>query len=252
MKSIYAVGCSFTKFPNVNESELWPAVLANKFDCCVINDGIPGGSNYRSFRKITEFIDTYPKSLEDVFFIIEVTSPLRFEFSEDANNGWSRVVMNLPKVRTTNGVIPSNKNIQYTSAQSLGELMRNFFEARKLRNIGEEKLSAKLINYNEQEEYYEFIRQLSQLSFYFERHNLKYTLLSFIIPKLTTDQLSFVNNNFNWLVKNDVHSSNIHSMYSEVDEETAKINNYHPTKENHIEIANFIHKNINIQVDKDI
>ena len=222
MKHIYAVGCSFTKFPNVKETELWPAVLAEKTNCSVINDGMPGGSNNRSFRKLVEFLTTTNIPKDDITFLVQITSPIRFEFQEYENGSWARVVMNVKGKQAHTPVISNSTGISKS----------------KIIRAGRKKLNAKMLNYYDEEEWYDYIRQLSQISHLLETYNVNYRLLSFIIPKLTEERLYFLNNNFKWISGN-IQESNIHEMYT-YDPDTAKENQHHPTLENHIEIANYI------------
>ena len=53
----------------------------------------------------------------------------------------------------------------------------------KIIRAGRKKLNAKMLNYYDEEEWYDYIRQLSQISHLLETYNVNYRLLSFIIPK---------------------------------------------------------------------
>ena len=138
----------------------------------------------------------------------------RFEFQEYENGSWARVVMNVKGKQAHTPVI-SNSTIISKS---------------KIIRAGRKKLNAKMLNYYDEEEWYDYIRQLSQISHLLETYNVNYRLLSFIIPKLTEERLYFLNNNFKWIADN-IQESNIHEMYT-YDPDTAKENQYHPTLEN--------------------
>ena len=146
MKTLYTVGCSFTKFDqNVPENKLWPSLLAGKLNYSVINEGKQGGSNQRSFRKIQNFISNTTIPFEDLLVLIQVTSPFRFEFPDSVD--WTRVVMNNLNQRATLPVIPS-----------IGEK-----NTKQITEIGMDKLRSNLVNYTEESEYLQ--DQLAKIPF---------------------------------------------------------------------------------------
>ena len=62
-----------------SEHEQWPALLANKMGCTLVNQGLWGSSNTRTFRKLREFIDSATVPLDKVFFVIQLSAPPRTE-----------------------------------------------------------------------------------------------------------------------------------------------------------------------------
>lgn len=227
MKTLYTVGCSFTKYDkNVTEDKLWPSLLAEKLNYNVINDGKPGGSNQRSFRKLQNFIQNTKIPFEDLLVLIQVTAPFRFEFPDSVD--WTRVVMTSLGKQAVNPVIVS-----------IGEK-----NTRKISRIGMNKLRHNLINYTEEAEYLQYLRQLSQLSFLPEKHQIAYKLISFILPTSIEENKEFVNNNFNWFFPNDITMSNIFNMHSSVD----KIN-LHPDELGNQQIADFMYTELRNSAD---
>ena len=80
---LYCNGCSFTRmashkgFPELEDQ--WPHLLANKLGTEIVNDALWNGSNPRTFRKLEEFLTTFPVDTTRVFCLIQFTFTWRFE-----------------------------------------------------------------------------------------------------------------------------------------------------------------------------
>lgn len=95
MKTLYVVGCSFSRDTlNYLENKpfekfkgepfLWCNHLAKKLKCNLINESRGHGSNDRIVRKVTDFV--LNNNMKDVFIVIQFTWPERLEYiSNDGN-----------------------------------------------------------------------------------------------------------------------------------------------------------------------
>lgn len=72
---LYANGDSFTFGTGVDQQYTWPALLAGKLNIELVNDAVPGGSNYRIVRTTLDFLSRHKPKL----VVIAWSSYLRFE-----------------------------------------------------------------------------------------------------------------------------------------------------------------------------
>ncbi len=78
---LYVNGDSFTFGTGIEQQHTWPALLAEHFKFELINEAVPGGSNYRIIRKTLDFLSKHKPAL----VIIAWSSYLRTEFSSQCS-----------------------------------------------------------------------------------------------------------------------------------------------------------------------
>jgi len=74
---LYVNGDSFTFGTGVKEQNSWPTLLAKNLNFDLVNEAMPGGSNYRIVRKTLDFLSVHRPQL----VVIAWSSYLRTEFS---------------------------------------------------------------------------------------------------------------------------------------------------------------------------
>jgi hypothetical protein len=219
-KFLYTCGCSLTNYEVIDVNKQWPKLLADKLGLECINEGISNGSNYRTFRKLVNFLQT--NNVDNSVFVIQFTYPFRFEMPSKNSDNWYRINFNSQKGNINLCVHPENK----TLAKPV-EI-----------NDSVEKMKSKVINYTSQVEDLEFMMQIMSIVNLLERKGVEYYLTT--LPEIPNSYLSFQGNE-TWII-NNWFDSRIINHYNNLDD--LEWNDFHPNLKGNIDIANAFYNGI--------
>jgi len=219
-KFLYTCGCSFTNWAELDANKQWPKLLADKLDLTCINEGISNGSNYRTFRKLMNFLKT--ANVDETVFVIQFTYPFRFEMQSSKRDHWYRINFNSAKGNIKTCIHPEN-----------GQLASDSEVSRAVK-----KMKAKLINYTEEAEDLEFMMEIMSIINLLKSKNAEYYLTS--LPSITETYHSFQGTE-KWII-NNYKDSEICSQYDDSNDPTW--NDFHPSPNGNKEIANAFYKGI--------
>ena len=131
---LYTNGCSFTWGDELSDRNLrFAGLLANKFDCELIDDSMCGASNERILRTTLDYLQNPNTNLENLMVVIGWSGISRKEIY---NGGWSKIT---PTMIGTNDVATQ----YYSKIQSVQQDNLNFYYQTLLLQMWLEKKSVK-------------------------------------------------------------------------------------------------------------
>ncbi len=220
---LYCNGCSFTRmashkgFPELEDQ--WPHLLANKLGTEIVNDALWNGSNPRTFRKLEEFLTTFPVDTTRVFCLIQFTFPWRFEMPHDEEiydytwqdcnfkEDWIRLNpghFDLEGYRNKDNLNPcvAIKRLAQPSGKDNSSII----------NEGLDKIHGKLVRYTNQVERLDLLTHVYAIKGLLEEHGCKYKFImgdhSKFGNKLTND---FISVTLRSLMKDNTGVDNYHA-----------------------------------------
>lgn len=238
---LYCNGCSFTRMAVVKDfPELeyqWPHLLAKKLGTEVINDALWNSSNARTFRKLEEFLNTFPIDPTRVFCMIQFTFPWRFEMpnhEEITDYSWRESPHKEDWIRLNPGHFDLEKyHNKDTSLYSCVAMVPDE-ENDKAINEGLDKIHGKLIRYTNEVERLDLMKHVYAIKGLLDTHGCKYKFIMGDSGKssdyLTDDFLPV-------------------TLKSLMGEETG-MDNYHANQQGHIETANKLYQYLMSDTDK--
>ena len=115
---LYTNGCSFTWGDELSDRNLrFAGLLANKFNCELIDDSMCGASNERILRTTLDYLQNPNTDLENLMVVIGWSGISRKEIY---NNGWNKIT---PTMIGTNDVATR----YYSKIQSVQQDNLNFY-----------------------------------------------------------------------------------------------------------------------------
>lgn len=238
---LYCNGCSFTRmasrkgFPDLEDQ--WPHLLANKLGTEVINDAIWNGSNPRTFRKLKEFLTTFPIDTSRVFCLIQFTFPWRFEMPHTetvTDYTWRDSHHKEDWIRLNPGHFDLEKYHNKDSSMYSCVAMVPDQENHSTIHEGLDKIHGKLVRYSDEVERLDFLTHVYAIKGLLEEHGCRYKFILGDDSKFK-DELS-----------NDFLPVTLKSLMGD----NTGVDNYHANHQGNIETANKLYHYLMSDTDK--